>query len=280
MNRDLQALREYVTGPTSQNQAETTVRLLVTHSNLNAKFMDIVFDLCMTVDSLKNKLCFHCGTNASAMVLQLKDQSGALLAVMDNPSTKLGFFSPKDGYILHIIDTDPLSVSANGWLEDTSKVAKYVMSDEDYNKRDNTYRKYKQDKLREDPSWTLDKEIAARRGVPYDLTPPKAKVEDEDFQEEEAKSIEVGARCEVTSPEGGKRGFVKYVGKCEGLPLGWWVGVQYDEPVGKNDGSVKGNRFFECPERYGGFVRPNLVKMGDEFTPFDEEFEFSDEDEI
>jgi tubulin-folding cofactor B len=45
MNRDLQALREYVTGPTSQNQAETTVRLLVTHSNLNAKFLDIVFDL-------------------------------------------------------------------------------------------------------------------------------------------------------------------------------------------------------------------------------------------
>lgn len=48
MNRDLQALREYVTGPTSQNQAETTVRLLVTHSNLNAKFMDIVFDLCVS----------------------------------------------------------------------------------------------------------------------------------------------------------------------------------------------------------------------------------------
>lgn len=45
LNRDLQALRDYVTGPSSQNQAETTVRLLVTHSNLNAKFMDIVFDL-------------------------------------------------------------------------------------------------------------------------------------------------------------------------------------------------------------------------------------------
>jgi hypothetical protein len=42
---------------------------------------------------------------------------------------------------LHIIDTDPNSLSANGWLEDTSKVQKYVMSDEDYNSRENSYRK-------------------------------------------------------------------------------------------------------------------------------------------
>jgi hypothetical protein len=42
--------------------------------------------------------------------------------------------------VLHIIDQDPTSLSANGWLEDTSKVEKYVMSEEDYNKRDNTYR--------------------------------------------------------------------------------------------------------------------------------------------
>lgn len=42
--------------------------------------------------------------------------------------------------VLHIVDTDPTSLSANGWLEDTSKVEKYVMSEDDYNKRDNTYR--------------------------------------------------------------------------------------------------------------------------------------------
>lgn len=28
---------------------------------------------------------------------------------------------PADGWVLHIIDTDPTSLSANGWLEDTSK---------------------------------------------------------------------------------------------------------------------------------------------------------------
>ena len=91
--------------------------------------------------------------------------------------------------------------------------------------------------------------------------------------------LQVGARCEVTSAEGGKRGTVRYVGKCEGLPLGWWVGVEYDEPVGRNDGCVKGRRLFECAPGYGAIVRPNLVATGD-YPPFDDDFEFDDGDEI
>lgn len=46
---------------------------------------------------------------------------------------------------------------------------------------------------------------------------------DEDHQAEEAARIEAGARCEV---EGGRRGVVRYVGRVDGLPLGYWVGVQ------------------------------------------------------
>jgi hypothetical protein len=45
---------------------------------------------------------------------------------------------------IHIKDLNPHSLSANGWLEDVSKVEKYVMSDEDYSKRENTYRAHKQ----------------------------------------------------------------------------------------------------------------------------------------
>ena len=51
-------------------------------------------------------------------------------------------------YTLHIIDLDPQSASANGWLEDVTKVKKYEMSDEDYNKRHDTFRKYREGKVK------------------------------------------------------------------------------------------------------------------------------------
>lgn len=58
-------------------------------------------------------------------------------------------------------------------------------------------------------------------------------------QQEAAEKIKVGDRCEVESGDLDglvKRGTVKYVGTVEFKP-GYWVGVQYDEPLGKHDGT-------------------------------------------
>jgi tubulin-specific chaperone B len=214
-----------------------------------------------TVNALKSKLAFHCGTTPSAMQLQLRDPKGSPIADLTDDLKKFGFYSPENGFILHIRDLDPSSASAGGWLEDTSKVEKYVMSDAEYSKRENTYRKYKEEKLAADPTWTIEREMAEKRGVPYVPPAAKEKVDDPDFQADEASRIEVGCRCQVSPGE--KRGEVKFVGKIAGLPLGWWVGVQFDEPVGKNDGSVKGVRIFDCPMSYGTFVRPDNVEVGD-----------------
>jgi hypothetical protein len=46
--------------------------------------------------------------------------------------------------------------------------------------------------------------------------------------------LQVGDRCEVEP--GAKRGTVRFVGRAEALGRGFWVGVQYDEPLGKHDG--------------------------------------------
>ena len=43
---------------------------------------------------------------------------------------------------IHIIDTDPFSLSRGGGLSDVSLVQKYKMSEEDYDKKKGTLRDY------------------------------------------------------------------------------------------------------------------------------------------
>merc|ERR1711892_1553687 len=61
-------------------------------------------------------------------------------------------------------------------------------------------------------------------------------------EEEKKKAVDggmvEGARCEVAVPgQLHRRGTIRFSGNVHFQP-GWWVGVEYDEPSGKNDGSV------------------------------------------
>ena len=61
--------------------------------------------------------------------------------------------------------------------------------------------------LQDDPDWTLEKEMAKRRGVPYPSAEQRQKTDDPEFQADEAAGIGVGDRCEVQP--GAKRGTVR-----------------------------------------------------------------------
>jgi tubulin-specific chaperone B len=114
-----------------------------------------------------------------------------------------------------------------------------------------------------DPSSKSPEELAAeRRG--------------KDQKDVESKGIKEGKRCRVNGDDG-RRGVVRFVGEIEGLggerEAGCiWVGVELDEPVGRNDGSVKVEggggkmevkRVFECKDKFGVFARPEKVEVGE-----------------
>nr|BAD44467.1 tubulin folding cofactor B [Arabidopsis thaliana] len=235
-----------------QLEGDDSVHLHITHANLKSFSADARFSPQMSVEAVKGKLWKKCGTSVNSMALELYDDSGSKVAVLSDDSRPLGFFSPFDGFRLHIIDLDPSSVTTGGWLEDTSLVEKYNISEEDYAKRTDSFRKFKEKRVSQNP-------VAA-----------EAKTK-ENYMEDLCANIKVGDRCQVEPGE--KRGMVKYVGRAESLGPGYWVGIQYDEPLGKHDGMVKGTRFFECPRLQGGMVRPDKVKVGDypERDPFEED---------
>lgn len=55
------------------------------------------------------------------------------------------------------------------------------------------------------------------------------------------RELRLGDRVIVSSSQGSKTGVLRYLGITEFAP-GEWCGVELDEPVGKNDGSVADKR--------------------------------------
>ena len=55
-------------------------------------------------------------------------------------------------------------------------------------------------------------------------------------------------------------GVVAFVGSTQ-FASGIWVGLELDTSQGKNNGTVKGVKYFECPPKKGVFVRAKNVKL-------------------
>lgn len=58
----------------------------------------------------------------------------------------------------------------------------------------------------------------------------------------------------------GRDGVIRFIGQTHFAP-GDWVGVELDDGSGKNDGSVQGERYFDCTIGHGMFVRPTTVTV-------------------
>lgn len=135
---------------------------------------------------------------------------------------------------------------------DVSQVTKYELPAEEYEKLDDSVL-----------AWKKNKKLGRFDPNAPSLEQAKLLVYDTEVKN---RGIEVGKRCRVGG-EDEKRGEVMYVGDVEEIPggLGKWIGVRLDEPVGRNDGSLNGKRYWgkDGDAKYGVFVRPERVEVGD-----------------
>jgi tubulin-specific chaperone B len=266
------AMRAYVTGADHlqfTQLADGMVQVNATHSNLKQFVMELRFDLASSIAEVKRKLFTHNGTGVEHMELHLRSADGTPLCRMLDDDRPLGYYGVENGMEIHVVDTDPYSLSRDGGLDDVSKVAKYRMSEEDYDKRENTLRAYKRKMLEKDPTFKF---------VPANRRPAAGGAGDEaagaaggpDYTAEGCvEGIEVGARTLVAP--GARRGTVAWVGKdVAGLAPGYWVGVRLDEPLAKGDGTRGGVSYFDAPAKHGAFVRPDVLTLGDYPPLFDE----------
>ncbi|KFH48597.1 Cell polarity protein-like protein [Hapsidospora chrysogenum ATCC 11550] len=205
-----------------------------------------------TIGQLKAKLEPITGIPPLSQKLSLKASGADRIPVeaADEENTRLSSFPLAPYAELHVADTRPQGAREN--YTDTSGVDKYVMPEEEYEKKTDSVLAWKKaQKLgRFDPS-APDHEQAKVASMQRELS---------------QRGIEVGKRCRVGRDDL-RRGVVKYVGEVKEIPsgVGPWVGVQLDEPVGKNDGSIAGTRYWgEASEmKHGVFVRPDRVEVGD-----------------
>ena len=114
-------------------------------------------------------------------------------------------------------------------------VEKYELTEDEYAKRTDTVQSYlkrnKMGKYNEEEMKKMEEQKAQQLKE----------------EKEIAANFKIGDRCEVDVPgTGGKRrGVVKFIGETLFKTDVLWVGVQYDEPLGKNDGSVEGKRYLD-----------------------------------
>ncbi|KAM3874237.1 CAP-Gly domain-containing linker protein 1 [Diretmus argenteus] len=91
--------------------------------------------------------------------------------------------------------------------------------------------------------------------TPKPVPPEKPPVGVTSPTQDGAGDFQIGEKVWVN---GNKPGCVQFMGGTQFAP-GQWAGIVLEEPIGKNDGSVAGVRYFQCEDGRGIFTRPSKL---------------------
>ncbi|KAJ5169094.1 uncharacterized protein N7482_004688 [Penicillium canariense] len=225
-----------------------------------------------TVEQVKSKLETMTGVPPGSQRLRVK-VPGRPDQWADNDQRLIGDYGLVKGTEIEVHDSRPQAMRPN--FTDLSSVDKYEMTTE-------TYETLSDSVL----AWKRNQKLG--RFDPNALSPEEAlrKQAEKDRSELASRGIAVDKRAIIlpSSPPHIRRGTIRFVGPVPTIPITGpgreleqngdlpaelqpiWVGIELDEPTGKNDGSVGGHRYFECLEKCGAFVKPDKVEVGD-FPP-------------
>ena len=157
-NRDLLAVRAFCTARDATNRDfvhADAVIVDITHSNLRQRHAEIRLCRSNTLADLRHKIHRQTGTGAAHQHLHVYDNNSVLVCEIPASaadSYKIGYFLEQHGMTIHVVDANPLSVSAGRALEDVSLVPKFRLTDAAYDQKKNTLRHWKKQQLLNDPS--------------------------------------------------------------------------------------------------------------------------------
>ncbi|KAI5302957.1 hypothetical protein KEM55_000788 [Ascosphaera atra] len=185
---------------------------------------------------------------------------------VDDELRTIGEFGLMRGAELEIHDLRPPAARPN--FTDLSSVEKYSLPTEQYEQ-------------------LSDSVLAWKRRQKLGRFNPDAPTPEEQLREQVAKDEEAIKNNDISEGKRAiilpsvlphlRRGTIRYVGPVPTIPSSFskllaentelppplWVGIELDEPTGKNDGTVGGKRYFECLQNRGVFVKPDKVEVGD-----------------
>ncbi|MCJ1367540.1 hypothetical protein MMC16_006674 [Acarospora aff. strigata] len=229
-----------------------------------------------TVAQLKTKLEPVTGIPPSAqkLVLKLPDQNGVVLEAEDEESVRLGRW-PLQPYA-EIIVTDTRPPAARLHLPDPTSVPKYTMPASEYATRSDSVLAWKKaNKLGRFDPHAADAEAVKKEAAEREIA---------------ERGIAPGKRCRLisstTDTDSTRRGTILYIGPLPSISHAQtfppsdtpktdnstptstqsqlpWIGISLDEPLGRNDGTLNGTKYFDSKPKHGIFVRPERVDVGD-----------------